>query len=276
LQRQDSSMLSPVDEHSSPLHSNTASYANPFELDDATTTIEPDADDVNRPFGDTRTPPASRSSAPPPTRKVTGKASSSATVVDIETPPPIVSGSIGGRGLSSEGRRFVSDTLDEPVSETILRDLRNVALKLQQVLHPNAKRDVLRDWDLWGPLILCLSLAIMLSVTAPADQEVPMFTGTFVIVWCGAIIITINAKLLGGSISFFQSVCILGYCIFPLVIVALVSLFVKRIIIRLPFVILAFAWSSYASVNFLTTSHLSNRRALAVRRYVVLAKQLQN
>jgi len=39
----------------------------------------------------------------------------------------------------------------------------------------------------------------MLSVTAPADQEVPMFTGTFVIVWCGAIVITINAKLLGGS-----------------------------------------------------------------------------
>ena len=114
-------MLSPVDEISSPLHSNTASYANPFEIDDATTTIEPDADDANRPFGDTRTPPASRSSAPPPTRKVTGKASSSATVVNVETQPPIVTGSIESRGLSSEGRRFASDTLDEPVSETIVR-----------------------------------------------------------------------------------------------------------------------------------------------------------
>ncbi|CAG8616579.1 817_t:CDS:2, partial [Acaulospora morrowiae] len=119
--------------------------------------------------------------------------------------------------------------------------------------------------DLWGPLILCLALAILLSVRAPADQEILVFTGVFVIVWFGAAIVTINAKLLGGTVSFFQSVCILGYCIFPLVLIAFIAVFVgKKVYIRLPLCIIAFAWSSYASVNFLSSSHLANRRALAV------------
>ncbi|KAG9301161.1 hypothetical protein G9A89_012544 [Geosiphon pyriformis] len=170
---------------------------------------------------------------------------------------PLVSGSIGqsgsgsGGGISSGGRgSFVNNTLDEPVSETIvsdeskLRDLRNVAIKLQQVLHPKARRDVLKD--------------------SQSDQEILVFTWVFVIVWCGAAIVTVNAKLLGGNVSFFQSVCVLGYCIFPLVIAALITLFAERFFIRLPLVIVAFSWASYASVNFLSSSHLANRRALAV------------
>lgn len=32
----------------------------------------------------------------------------------------------------------------------------------------------------------------------------------------GAIIVTFNIKVLGGDISFFQSVAILGYCLFPI------------------------------------------------------------
>lgn len=43
-----------------------------------------------------------------------------------------------------------------------------------------------------------------------------MFASVFVIVWCGAALVTVNAALLGGKISFFQSVCVLGYCICPL------------------------------------------------------------
>lgn len=32
----------------------------------------------------------------------------------------------------------------------------------------------------------------------------------------GAVIVTFNTRILGGKISYFQSVSILGYCIFPL------------------------------------------------------------
>ena len=44
----------------------------------------------------------------------------------------------------------------------------------------------------------------------------PEFAEVFVIVWLGAMIVTLNTKLLGGNISFFQSVCVLGYCLLPL------------------------------------------------------------
>ena len=42
----------------------------------------------------------------------------------------------------------------------------------------------------------------------------------FLIMWGGAFVVTINTKLLGGHISLFQCVCVLGYCIFPIVLSA--------------------------------------------------------
>jgi hypothetical protein len=43
----------------------------------------------------------------------------------------------------------------------------------------------------------------------------------------GAVILTINVILLGGSIVFFQSLCLIGYCLFPIVIAAIVCTLVK-------------------------------------------------
>ena len=44
----------------------------------------------------------------------------------------------------------------------------------------------------------------------------------------GACVLTINVILLGGEIVFFQSVCLLGYCLFPLVVAAIVCASVKN------------------------------------------------
>lgn len=60
-------------------------------------------------------------------------------------------------------------------------------------------RAELRDWDLWGPFFLCMSLAVMLSMKAH-DQASIVFSVIFVIVWVGAAIITINGQLLGGKL----------------------------------------------------------------------------
>jgi|JI9StandDraft_2_1071091.scaffolds.fasta_scaffold1449052_1 hypothetical protein len=38
----------------------------------------------------------------------------------------------------------------------------------------------------------------------------------FLAAFGGAVVVTFNTRTLGGKISFFQSVAILGYCIFPL------------------------------------------------------------
>ncbi|KAI8062554.1 Yip1 domain-containing protein [Gongronella butleri] len=184
-----------------------------------------------------------------------------------------LSGNIGSSSTPSTSRPAAAsheytgeNTLDEPVSVTILRDLKKVANKMLQVLHPQGDRHVLRDWDLWGPLLLCLSLAITLSAKAPAEQSVSIFTGVFVIVWLGAAVVTLNAKLLGGAVSFFQSVCVIGYCLFPLVVASLVSVFVHLIWVRLPIAIVTFVWSTYASLGFFSESqvNLTNRRALTV------------
>ena len=35
--------------------------------------------------------------------------------------------------------------------------------------------------------------------------------------WVGAIVVTVNAKLLGGNVSFFQNICLLGYCVAPMI-----------------------------------------------------------
>ena len=55
------------------------------------------------------------------------------------------------------------DTLDEPIRETILRDLKAVGLKFKHVIVPREKQSLLSDWDLWGPLILCTFMAFMLE-----------------------------------------------------------------------------------------------------------------
>ncbi|KAI9220108.1 hypothetical protein BC828DRAFT_384311 [Blastocladiella britannica] len=165
-----------------------------------------------------------------------------------------------------------------------MRDLRAIGAKLKRVCFPKGQSNVLRDYDLWsvtfslrrvngwnthalynrGPLLLCLGLSITMSLTAPAEQTAAVFSGIFVIVWLGAGVVTLNAKLLGGTLSFFQSVCVLGYCIFPLFLASIVCLFIKWILIRAPIVAAAFLWSTYAALAFMTSVNLAGRRLLAV------------
>eukprot|EP00003_Mantamonas_plastica_P024571 TRINITY_DN459_c0_g1_i1.p1 TRINITY_DN459_c0_g1~~TRINITY_DN459_c0_g1_i1.p1 ORF type:complete len:256 (+),score=76.55 TRINITY_DN459_c0_g1_i1:23-769(+) len=120
------------------------------------------------------------------------------------------------------------DTLDEPVSETLKRDFKRIGVKLWHVLYPKTTSyAVLRDCksptripsrkthahflcfscrfslvsgDLWGPLLLCLMLAIMLSSTSREDQQETVFASVFVIVWVGAAVVTVNGVLLGGNL----------------------------------------------------------------------------
>merc|ERR1719502_388338 len=129
-----------------------------------------------------------------------------------------------------------------------------VGNKMMCVLNPRkANIQTLKNWDLWGPLILCLMLATLLSWFAPYEQKSLVFASVFVIIWCGAAVVTVNALLLGGNISFFQSVCVLGYCIFPLNIASVICVVGVR-----------FFWSTGASLGFMGELVPPNRKALAV------------
>ena len=66
--------------------------------------------------------------------------------------------------------------------------------------------------------------------------------------WGGSFVVTINTKLLGGKISFFQCVCVLGYCIFPIVLGAAIMGLLKAInvnffLLRLLIAIACLIWS---------------------------------
>jgi len=88
------------------------------------------------------------------------------------------------------------------------------------------------------------------SLTSSKDKET-IFGTIFFIIWVGGFVVTLNAKFLGGKVSIFQSVCVLGYCVFPINIVSILTLFLKSIIpflVRVLIVTLGFMWSTKASV----------------------------
>lgn len=100
----------------------------------------------------------------------------------------------------------------------------------------------------------------------------PEFAEVFVIVWIGAMIVTLNSKLLGGQISFFQSVCVLGYCLTPLGLSLLVCKILLILFTQSGFIFFlrlvasgaGFAWATYASVIFMEDSQPPRRKALAI------------
>ncbi|CAH1253756.1 YIPF6 [Branchiostoma lanceolatum] len=202
-------------------------------------------------------------------------AATSVDVSDVTDQVPLdVEGDITVPGAPPEEDEEDFSTLDEPVKETILRDLKAVGKKFVHVLNPlKGSRSLLREWDLWGPLVLCVMVALLLQGDNAADTGAPQFAEVFVILWVGAVVVTLNSQLLGGQLSFFQSVCVLGYCVLPLSI----ALIVCRIIlaasatqtivlfaIRFVTVLLGFAWSTFAAMAFLGDSQPVNRKALAV------------
>ncbi|KAF9804475.1 hypothetical protein IEO21_09376 [Rhodonia placenta] len=167
-------------------------------------------------------------------------------------------------GVQVEMRTTQLDTLDEPIATTIGRDLLSIYTKTVQVLYPPkaGHREVLKDWDLWGPLVIALTLGILLSVNAPPSQSLPHFTSVVSLMSFGALVVTFQAQLLGGRISFFQGLCVFGYCVAPLTIAALVAVFVKLIYVRAPVTLVAWAWCLWAAVNFLDGTKLEKQRTM--------------
>lgn len=130
-------------------------------------------------------------------------------------------------GDGSGGAASSSSTQSSPPDPAAAASPASATSPTQQQQHPHndpqALSEVdrqlvasLKDWDLWGPLVLCLTLAVVLSFRAPTKQSSLVFATVFSLVWVGSTVVTLNAQLLGGSISFFQSLCALGYSLFPL------------------------------------------------------------
>ncbi|ODQ65596.1 Yip1-domain-containing protein, partial [Nadsonia fulvescens var. elongata DSM 6958] len=203
---------------------------------------------------------------------------------------------IGGERI--ETRRFTGgDTLDEPVLKTIMRDVKGVGRRVREIIWPFRRGQTfdfrsieeglsrgfnnegvegemagVKDWDLWGPLVFCLAISLLLSWSAPqakdknsqtSNSKNVMFSGVFVLIWLGLMVLTVNIKLLGGSISFFRALCVIGYGLFPLVISALLSLVLrhKLLVVKIVVNAIVVSWSVFAVRNALLHSGVWGSRS---------------
>lgn len=163
------------------------------------------------------------------------------------------------------------DTLDEPIIDTINRDLKLLYEKFSQVLFPtNNGKNLLADWDLWGPVFICVLLSLLLQ---EGDSEKgAQFTQIFSLAFFGSLVVTLNAKLLGGKISFFQALCVIGYCLLPFIFSAVaikgIAFLLARtsrlnLLLRLMTTASGFIWAYYASIMFLSGSQPPKRKILS-------------
>ncbi|KAH0788360.1 yipf6-like protein [Histomonas meleagridis] len=155
-----------------------------------------------------------------------------------------------------------SELLTETVWETLMKDLNGIKSKTLVVLNPKASSEnALRNWDLWGPLFICLILSTVLAITAPVGQTTLLFTGVFIILTIGGAIVSINFMLLGSTVSFFQAICAIGYCLFPIACGSLITAILSWTIIKVITVPLTLVWSIHSVSRFIA-SHISEDRKL--------------
>lgn len=190
-------------------------------------------------------------------------------VAPAPSPPPLSAGASGvpRQGVEATGFGPPPNTLTEPVWDTVKRDMSRIVSNLKLVVFPNPYREdpgkALRDWDLWGPFFFIVFLGLVLSWSASVKKS-EVFAVAFALLAAGAVILTLNVLLLGGHIIFFQSLSLLGYCLFPLDVGALICLFKDNVILKVIVVGVTLAWSSWAAYPFMSTAVNPRRKALAL------------
>uniref|UniRef100_A0ACD5T981 Uncharacterized protein n=1 Tax=Avena sativa TaxID=4498 RepID=A0ACD5T981_AVESA len=169
--------------------------------------------------------------------------------------------------IAADGFGAPTNTLTEPVWDTVRRDLTRIVSNLKLVVFPNPFREdpgkALRDWDLWGPFFFIVFLGLTLSWSASVRKS-EVFAVAFAVLAAGAVILTLNVLLLGGQIIFFQSLSLLGYCLFPLDVGALICLMKDNDILKIVVVAVTLAWSSWAAYPLMSTAVNPRRKALAL------------
>ena len=158
-------------------------------------------------------------------------------------------------------------TLDESVYATVSRDFSMIYNKLKYVINPFISREMkynhIRQWDLWGPLLLNLILASTLALNTKEKGQ--MTSLIFIIFWLGGVAIYLNNYFLEVKASIFQIFCLLGYCLFPLNIAAIIVTVINSYdIIRLIVVGFTCFWSIYSSSDYLKAITTQDKRYLVL------------
>ena len=170
--------------------------------------------------------------------------------------------------ISQENQETTKSTLDEPITTTLKRDLLVIGNKIKFVIIPKiTEREIeeLYNWDLWGPLIFCFLYSIALS-TGNTNSETSIFVLIFTIFWVGGFVITFNEKFLGSNIGICQTLSLLGYGMFPIIVAGIIIGFcgINNIYVKLILVVVGLIWSILASHGFFSSLVEPDKKMLAV------------
>ncbi|CAN7119658.1 unnamed protein product [Brassica rapa subsp. narinosa] len=115
-----------------------------------------------------------------------------------------------------------ANTLTEPVWDTVKRDV-------WRILVNNLKLVLLLKRIKILSLFIAFSSVLILSLCSFQSE---VFAVAFALLAAGAVILTLNVLLLGGHIIFFQSLSLLGYCLFPLDVGAVICMLKDNVILK--------------------------------------------
>ena len=165
------------------------------------------------------------------------------------------------------------ETLNEPIITTIYRDLYLIYNKLKFVINPYISSELkayhIKQWDLWGPLLLIIFLAFTLAFNSQERSQT--ITLIFLIFWIGSFLVFLNAYLLGLKTSIFQIFCLLGYCLFPLNISAFILSFTRFIdLFRFALIGITCFWSLYSISSFLKNLTIPEQKYLVLYPSILL------
>ena len=125
--------------------------------------------------------------------------------------------------------------LEESICTTITKDLSSILTKVRYTMIPFSGEDKvheLRNWDLWGPLVFCLLLTCFISMGTSSSVN-DAFSAVYSTLFIGSVVIGINSYMIGVDASILSMISILGYCIFPFVVVAIVNYFLRKYLMLL-------------------------------------------
>jgi len=100
-----------------------------------------------------------------------------------------------------------TSSLQEPIKDTIKRDIETVYVKLKFFFNFNKEvnsymEHEIRNYDLWGPFVFFLLFAVSNSVYQKDLESV--FTTIIMVLAFGSLILTLNSKLLKVNLSILQ------------------------------------------------------------------------
>lgn len=161
------------------------------------------------------------------------------------------------------GDRIITN--DNNIEDTIGSDSNYISGSQDEYSTETMKK--IRDWDLWGPLVINLMFSLIITYLQSKklnsndnnnETSSQIFSAAFTLIWASIAILSVNIQLLspvqqklqnGGvtngivGLSFFQCISLLSYSMFPIVIGGLISCFVPYKFVKLIINLIMLCWS---------------------------------